>query len=383
MALDFDLTPEQEQLRKDTREYALKELKPHSPEWDKKAEFPWDAVHQMADKGLMGFVYPKRLGGSERSNVDLGIVVEELARGDMVCGFIVTIQNAWGQPPAYWGDDFLKEVVKGKQVFAIGSTEPGMGSDSTNPGCTARKEGDEWVINGVKRYISFVPAAQVMGTTCRTLPGSKGMHGISYIKVELDRPGVTIKEIDEFGLRHHKLGNIVLKDVRVPLTNMMAEEHRGMYAVFDRWGIMRILNAMTAMGTAMQGLDDCIEYVKRRQAFGRPVGKFEAVQFRIVEDYTNLELARLMAYKGLWLADKGRLPNIREAAMVKSFGVIAACKALDNCMQNMGAFGYTDDSRIGQRYRDARCMELGNGTYDIMKIMLGRLLLGDEYVPYK
>lgn len=383
MALNFDFTEEQEKFRQEVREYALKELMPRSSYWDQHEEFPWDAVKEMAKMGLMGLVQPKRLGGQERSLVDLGIAVEELARGDMVCGFIVTIQNAWVMPPVNWGEDLVRDIVKGEKVIAIGSTEPGMGSDSTNPSTVARHEGDEYVINGVKRYISFVPAAYAMGTTCRTLPDSKGMHGISYIKVELDRPGVKVSAIGEFGIRAHQLGNIVLKDVRVPVTNLMAEEHRGMYAVFDRWGVMRILNTMSTLGTAQQALADTIEYVKRRKAFGRPIGKFEAVQFRIVEDYTNLEMARLMAYNGLWQADQGRLPNIREAAMVKSFGTVAAARCIDNCIQNHGALGYTTDLLLEQRYRDARAMQIGNGSLDIMKIMLGRILLGDECVPYR
>lgn len=381
MALNFDFTEEQERFRQTVRKYALKKLTPRSVYWDQHEEFPWDAVKEMAQMGLMGLVHSKRLGGQEKGLVDLGIAVEELARGDAVCGFVVAVQNAWGLL-VDWGEDLIRDVVKGTKVFAIGATEPGIGSDATNPETTAVRQGDEWVINGAKRYISFAPAAYAMGTTCRTLPGSKGMHGISYIKIELDRPGVTTVPISEFGIRAHQLGHIVLKDVRVPASNMMAEEHRGMYAVFDRWGIMRILNTLVSVGTAEQALADTIEYVKKRKAFGRPIGKFEAVQFRVVEDYTNLELTKLMAYQGLWLADQGRLPNIKEAAMVKSFGAVAAARCVDNCIQNQGALGYTSELLL-QRYRDARAMQLANGSIDIMKLMLGRLLLGNECIPYR
>lgn len=386
MALDFDFTEEQEKLRQEVREFALKELAPNADYWDEHEVLPWEAIGKMGEKGFQGLAMPKKLGGSEQGFVSAGIACEELARGDIVCAFVQGAVSGWGPCPDgikdWWGDDFLRDVVKGKKLFAVGSSEPGAGSDAASEKTSAVREGDEYVINGVKRFISFVPGATIMGTSCQTAP-KKGLFGVSWIKVELDRPGVTITSIPEMGLRGHQLGNIVLKDVRVPVSNRMAEEHRGLYAVFNRWGLMRIYNTMYPLGAAMQSIDETIEWVKRRVAFGRPIGKFEAVQFRIVEDYTNIELTRLMAYRGLWLADKGRLPNIREAAMVKHFGQQACARAIDNCLQNHGAYGYQSDKPFDRRYRAVRGFQLGNGTNDIMKIMLGRLILGEEMVPYR
>ncbi len=382
MALDFDFTEEQEQFRQQVREFALKELAPRSAQWDEREEFPWDGLKMMANMGLMGLVFPKRLGGQEKGYVELAIAAEELGRGDITCAFLCSGKNCWGQPPVQWGDDVLREQIRGEKVFCIATTEPGGGSDSRTIRTEARRKGNDYIINGVKRYVSWATVAHCAGFTCRTVR-EDGQPGESFIKIELDSPGVTVTPIREFGVRAHQLANIVLRDVRVPVSNLLLEEHKGMAGVFDRWGLMRILNTFYPLGAAQQSLEETIEYVKHRQAFGRPIGKFEAVQFRIVEDYINIELARMIGYKGMWLADQGRLPNIREAAMTKAFGTVAACRAIDNCIQNCGSLGYSRELPLEQRYRDARAFQIANGTVDIMKIMLGRLLLGDECVPYR
>ena len=191
--MDFEFSEEQERLRLEVRKFARDELAPHSAEWDREERFPREGVRRIGEKGYMGTLFPKRLGGQAKSHVELGIVVEELARGDMSCAFTVAVQNGWGQEPVRWEDDFLREVIKGNEVFAIGSTEPGMGSDSTAPMTSATLEGDTYVVRGVKKYISFAPVAKYMGCTCRTLPNSTGMKGISYLNIPMDAAGVTAR----------------------------------------------------------------------------------------------------------------------------------------------------------------------------------------------
>lgn len=380
--MNFEFSAEQEGLRAEVREFALKELAPHSAEWDKAEGFPWQAVNLMGQKGYMGILFPKSLGGKEMSHVDLGIVVEELARGDSSCAFICAVQNGWGQKPVDWGDDFLREVIKGMKVFAVGSTEPGMGSDSTAPATTAILEGDTYVVKGVKKFISFAPVATFTGCTCRTLPDSEGMKGISYLKIPMDSPGVKIESIPELGIRAHTLGTIYLNDVRVPRSSLLLEEHRGMYGVFDKWNLMRVLNTVNPLGAAQQSLEETVEYAKHRMAFGRPIAKNEAVQFKIVDDHISIEAARLLAYKALWLMDE-RKPAAKAASMAKAFGTVAAFHTADDCLQNFGAIGYSRLLPIEQRLRDIRAWQLGNGSVEMMKAIVGTELIGREFQAYR
>ncbi len=380
--MDFNFSPEQDKLRLEVREFARSELAPHSAEWDREERFPWEAAKLMGERGYIGTMFPKRLGGQERSHVDLGIIVEELARGDSNCAFVVAVQNGWGQEPVKWGDDFLREVIKGDKVFAVGSTEPGMGSDSTAPRTTATLEGDTYVLRGVKKYISFAPVATFMGCTCRTLPDSVGMKGISYLKIPMDAPGVKVTSISEMGMRAHTLGRIDLTNVRIPRSELLLPEHKGMYQVFSKWNLMRVLNTINPLGAALQSLDETIEYVKSRKAFGRPIAKNEAVQFKIVDDYISIEAARMLVYRALSLMDEDK-PTAKAAAMAKAFGTVVAFRAIDDCLQNNGAFAYTSESPIEQRFRDIRSWQLANGSVEMMKAIVGTELLGREYQAYK
>jgi len=380
--MDFNFSPEQDKLRLEVREFARSELAPHSAEWDREERFPWEATKLMGERGYIGTMFPKRLGGQERSHVDLGIIVEELARGDSNCAFVVAVQNGWGQEPVNWGDDFLREVIKGNKVFAVGSTEPGMGSDSTAPRSTATLEGDTYVLRGVKKYISFAPVATFMGCTCRTLPDSVGMKGISYLKIPMDAPGVKVTSISEMGMRAHTLGRIDLTNVRIPRSELLLPEHKGMYQVFAKWNLMRVLNTINPLGAALQSLDETIEYVKSRKAFGRPIAKNEAVQFKIVDDYISIEAARMLVYRALSLMDEDK-PAAKAAAMAKAFGTVVAFRAIDDCLQNNGAFAYTSESPIEQRFRDIRSWQLANGSVEMMKAIVGTELLGREYQAYK
>lgn len=380
--MDFEFSSSEQRLAAEVREFAHEHLYPHAAAWDREERFPWEAVRLMAKRGYMGAMFPKNLGGSEMSHVEMGIIVEELARGDASCAFICAVQNGWGQQPVQWGDDFIREVIRGEAVFAIGSTEPGMGSDATAPKTSAVLDGDEYVINGVKKYISFAPVAKFTGCTCRTLPDSVGMKGISYLNVPMDAPGVRVISIHELGLRAHTLGTVVMNDVRVPRENLLLPEHRGMYGVFDKWNLMRVLNTLNGIGAAEQSLDETIEYAKNRHAFGQPIVKNEAVNFRIVDDYMALEAAKMLAYRALWLMDKGR-PAAMAAAMAKAYGTVAAFRVADDCLQNHGAAGYSSSLPIERRFRDIRAWQLGNGSVDMMKAIVGTELIGREYQAYK
>ena len=381
MTMDFDFDEEQEKFRTRLRELTKKELAPLAFRWDETSQFPWESLKILAREGYTGLVYPQELGGQGKTYVELGIMAEELGRVDQSLGFVACLQNSWGQPPVMWPDEVRRGVITAQKFLAFAFTEPGTGSDSAAIMTEGRREGDEWVINGVKRYISFLPAASVAAVTVRTSPGSSA-RGISLIMVELDRPGVTVRTIPEMGLRGHGLGTIIMKEVRVPYLNLLTEEGRGLYTVFDRWDIARCLNTLYPLGAATEAIELAVERAKRRGAFGRPLIKYEAVQFRLVESYIEVEMAKMLAYKALWMVDRGRKIS-KEAAMVKAYGVPAAYRCIDGCLQTFGASGYTPETPLERHLRDARGFMLGNGTPDIMRIIVGRELWGNEVVPYR
>lgn len=379
--MGYHFSEKQEQFRARAREFVQAEIAPNSAKYEERGELPLDALKKMGEAGLLNIHYPKRFGGQASGFVDIGIATEEMGRGDVSCGLMIAGTNTWGSELP-WGRQLQRAFMRGEKMNCGGYTEPNAGSDAAGYRTTAVREGEEYVINGVKRYISFIPGAQAMAVAVKTAP-EKGAYGMSLVRVDLDthRQGIKITPIPELGMVAHMFGNIVFKNVRVPVSNLIASEGKGFYMLEKVWNVMRCLNALNCLGAAQASLEESIEYVKRRKAFGLPIGKYQAVQFRIAEDYTRIEAARFLCYSGLEMADRG-LDNRKESAMAKWFGATVSFQAIDNALQNHGSFGYTKLLPIERRWRDVRCFQIANGTVDIMKSIIGRQLLGKEYSSY-
>jgi len=242
------------------------------------------------------------------------------------------------------------------------------------------REGD-YVLNGEKQMVTNPMEASAFIVFAKTKPEA-GAHGISAFLVPMDTPGISRYRFPTMGPRLTSFGGFVMNNVLVPKENLIGQENGGFYALMKTFDSLRVLLALYSIGLAEASLDEAIDYVKHRIAFGSPIGKFESVQFRIAEDSTLIEAARLLCYKALWLISRGER-STKESAMAKWWSPMVAFNAINNCIQNRGAVGYTSETHDELRLRDARGMWFADGTADIMKIIVGREILGKDFVPYR
>jgi len=380
--LDFEFTGEQELFRRTVREFARKEIAPKIREYERKEEFPWDIFRKMGKSGLLGLRLPKQYGGQEADAVTMGILQEELARvgwqiplGDIL-GEILALHG-----PEHLKSDWLPALVKGEKMLGVANTEPSAGSDAAAIATRAVRKGDNYVLNGEKQFITGIDECAAYCILAKTDP-DKGAKGVSMFLVETNTPGVEKYKLDALGWKLFSFGGLVLKDVAVPATNLIGEENQGFMYVMETFDLMRALIAIWCVGMAEESLDENIEYVKQRKAFGRPIAKFESVQSRIVEGYTKIEAARLLCYRTLWLKDKGQKIT-KHSSMVKWYAPILAFNVVNDCLQNRGALGYTTECLDEYRLREIRGASIGDGTTDINKIVVARELLGREFLPYR
>lgn len=381
MGLSFSFTEEQELFKKVIKEFAEKEVKPKIKDYEMRGEWPWDIWKKMGDVGILGLPYPKEYGGQEADAVTTGIAAEEIARAGGPYP-----ANIWGTVLATFGSDELKErwipkVVRGETLIGVGSTEPGGGSDAAGIVTKAYREGDDYIVEGEKQFVSHIKESEAFLVTVRT--GEEPRHrGISMLLVELDRPGIEKYYFKTMGWWSHSFGGIRFNKVRVPVTNRVGEENKGFTYLMKAFDFARVLLALWAIGMAEGSLEETMEYVKSRKAFGKPLAKYEAVQFKIAEDFTKLEAAKLLCYRALWLKDQGK-DHVKESAMAKYYALKAACETLDDMIQLNGAQGITTEVDHERRYRDVRGIRIGDGTDEIMKIIIARELLGREFLPYR
>jgi cyclohexanecarboxyl-CoA dehydrogenase len=380
--LDFNFTEEQELFRRTVREFAQKEIAPKIHEHERNARFPWDIYRKMGKAGLLGLRLPKEYGGQEADATTMAIAVEEFARA----GWQIPLGDIMAEILYLHGsqqlrDKWLHSLVTGEKMLGIASTEPSVGSDAGSISTRAVRKGDEYVISGEKQCITGINECAAYCLMARTGQRSDA-KGVSMLLVETDLPGLEKYLFDALGWRLFTFGGFVLKDVRIPTSNLIGEENRGFYYVMETFDLMRAYIALWTVGMAEAALDESIEYVKQRKAFGSPIGKFESVQFRIAEDYTALQAARLLCYRAFWLKDKKR-PFTRDSAMIKFWVPQIAFNVVNDCMQNRGAVGFTTETLDEYRLREIRGSMIGDGTTDIMKMVVARELLGREFIPYR
>jgi cyclohexanecarboxyl-CoA dehydrogenase len=378
MALDFSFTPEQDAFRQHVRDFARREIQPYVREWDEVEQLPTRGIYKkMADAGLLGISAPKALGGQERPYVDLGIAIEELARVDTSCAIICSVNNTMPTLVPGWGDDVVRAVFRGEKMLSIATSEEDAGSDVSNIQTRAEVVDGHFVITGKKIHVSLMPGAHYMGVTAKVV-GPDGKGRITFIKVPSDSPGVSCEHMPEMGARGHQLAIVHFDKVRVPATDVLGGKGDGKRVMYARWGVSRCLSALNGLGAAQQVLDDTIEFVRRKQVYGRPIGMYQAISFPIIEHYTRVEACRLMAYKGLWMSDVGENPQ-KQAGMAKWNGVVTSVDAIGACLQMYGAAGYLKDLGVERRLRDVMALLFTGGTINIMKIIVVQELLGKAF----
>jgi cyclohexanecarboxyl-CoA dehydrogenase len=381
--MDFGFSEEQELFRKTVRQFTEREVRPHYAERERADYDLRSFLQKMAQLDLLGLRVPAEYGGVDTSYVNVGIATEELSRGDYNVGTLIVSnvisaeilsRHAADRVKAEW----LRDIVAGRRHVALALTEPHCGSDAAGLTTRAVRDGDEYVISGEKSSTSQVDADAciVFVRTGQTA----GARGISAILVPLDAPGLGTSRFTDLGMKLSRRGALHFDGVRVPAHNLLGEEGHGFYDVMNQFDYSRAIIAVQCVATAMQSVDETLEYVKTRTAFGQPIARYEGVSFPIAEAMAKLEAARLLCYKALWLRDKN-LPHAKEAAMAKWLGPKLAVEAIHQMLLLHGHAGYSSDYPHGQRLRDVIGHQIGDGTGEIMKLIIARETLGREFRP--
>lgn len=380
--MDFRLSEEDALLQRTLRQYALEHLLPESAAWREKP-YPREKVRELGELGVLGIRAPEEYGGAGGTYVSMGVAAEELSRGDFSISYFVQLSAiAAGLLCRHerLAAEWVPAVVTGERIVAFGLTEPGVGSDAANLSTTARRDGGDLVVNGEKASITFAGLADACVVFART--GGPGAAGISAVFVPLDVPGVSRRVYSSAGGHLTQRGSLFFDDVRVPAADQVGAEGAGFVAAMEAFDYNRAIIALACIGAALQSLDETVEYVKQRVAFGKPLARHEGVAFQVAEHLAQLRAARLTAYETLAAADEGR-PHTMEAAVAKLLGPRAAAEAVHACLLLHGWSGYGTDMPFDQRLRDIIGLEIGDGTPEMMKAVIARDTFGREFSAYK
>jgi alkylation response protein AidB-like acyl-CoA dehydrogenase len=381
--MDFKLTRTQKEIQKAVRDFCKGEFdKDLILELERKHEFPTRVWKKACDIGLMGVHFPEKYAGQDMGCMECILVVEELCRNDSTMGAAVALAGFASELLLHYGSEDLKErflpaVAEGRMLSAGAFTEPDHGSDITSLDTTAVKEGQEWVINGTKIFITNGGLAGFYNVLCQTDPDADpGYRGMSVILVEGDRPGLTTQDVgDKMGIRMMATTEVNFKDVRVPLSNLVGEENRGFYQVLNFFDESRIQVAAQALGTAQGAFDRALAYIQKREQFGRKIAQFQVNQHKIADMATRIELARLITYKAAWNYDQGHI-DPKLTSMAKMVAARTAVEVCDEAIQLMGGYGYMAEYEVERFYRDAKITEIYEGTKEIQKNTIAAGLLG-------
>ncbi len=379
--MDFALSPQHEEIRRTVRDFAERRIKPVADELERRGEFPMDIIREAAGLGLLGVPFPEEIGGTGLDSLAYAITVEELSRASGSIGIIVSAHTSLGCNPLWLaGTDaqkerYLRPLASGEVIGAYGLTEPGAGSDSRGTRTRAHRDGDAWVLNGGKRFITN---AGVAGTYIVTAVTDREEESgkISAFIVEADTPGFSIGRMEEkMGLHASNTGELLFDDCRIPAANMLGPEGEGDKLFLKTLDGGRIGIAAMALGLAQAAYEAASAYAKERQQFGRPIASFQGVAFMIADMAVKIDAARLMTYRAAWLKDGGK-PYTTEAAMAKLFASEVARDVTNDAVQVHGGYGYVTEYHVERYLRDAKLTEIGEGTSQIQRMVIARNLLG-------
>ncbi|HXZ87635.1 MAG TPA: acyl-CoA dehydrogenase family protein [Candidatus Binataceae bacterium] len=379
--MDFAFNPEQELLRQTLADFAARELAPHYMARDNDADLPREVVRKLAELGLCAPMVDSSYGGQALDYVALGIAHEEIARADFNAAYVLLLTALVGAIVAAHGDDrqksaFLPPICRGEIVPALGVTEPAGGSDAAHVKLAARRDGDSYRLDGEKTSISFASWADTALVMARTGTLDQGAHGVSAFYVDLRSPGVSRNRFKDLGSRAIGRGQIFFDGVRVPAQARVGGEGAGFVQVMQGFDFSRSLIGLMCIGAAEQSVDETCKYVADRQAFGGSLARFEGVSFPLAEAAVKLRAARLLCYEALWLKDRGQ-PHGWVAAGAKWWAPELAAQVLHQCLLLHGHLGFSMDLPHQQRMRDVIGLEIGDGTAQIMKLLVARALLGN------
>ena len=356
------------------------EVIPVAREIDEKGDFPFDLFKKIADMGILGIRYPRKVGGSGGTTTLYCISMEELARGLLSLAATTAMQCLMGTNGLYlYGtkemhEDYLRPAMRGEKIGAFQLTEPEAGSDLGAVRTSATKVDDGWVINGMKTWSTSGPYGHFHTVLCQTDP-SKGLKGLMFFFIPSDTPGFShSKKFDCLGTRTSSLSEIYFNNCHVPDEYMLGELGRGLNVLLTILAEIRIMTACLALGLHRAAMDDAIKYCKERSQFGKQIGKYQLIQAKIANMAVNLEAGHLMSYKVTHLIDN-KVACLNEASMAKYFTVESACSACDEAMRIYGAYGYSMEYNVQRYYRDNRFLLYGGGTHEVLQTTIARQYL--------
>jgi acyl-CoA dehydrogenase len=381
--MDFGLSAEQEQMREEVRRFADNEVAPVASEYDREEAYPHDVVETAADMGLTGANIPVEYGGAGYSTLDVAIIVEELFAVDP--GIALSIVAASFGADAIIGfgtedqkEKYLRPVATGEAVMGTAISEPDVGSDVSSVSTRAEKDGDEWVINGQKMWITNGSVGDYFVVVCETDPDAAGRYnGFSQIVVEADRDGFEAQKITgKLGIRASDTAELLFDDVRVPEENLVGTRGAGFLQLMQFFDETRTAVAAQGVGIAKGAAERALEYAQEREQFGQPISDFQAIQHKLADMYTRTEAARQLTYKSAWSVDEADDQLTMLASMAKEFASRVAVDVADEALQIHGGAGYVDDFDVERLYRDAKITQIYEGTTEIQKNIIARELLG-------
>jgi alkylation response protein AidB-like acyl-CoA dehydrogenase len=379
--MQLDLTEDQIAIRDHIRELCRAEFAPHAARWDHEAEEPREAVTKLAEQGLLGMAIPEEWGGLGYDTRTTTMVVEELARVSAALAIMIAVHNSVGAYPIYrFGTDeqrkrFLPRLVS-KDLGAFCLSEPGCGSDAAALETTAVKDGGHYVLNGAKNWVTNGQQAGTYLVFAKT-DRAAGAKGISAFIVERGAPGLLLgKPEDKMGLRGSDTVALTLEDLKVPADQRLGAEGEGFRIAMSVLDAGRIGVAAQAIGVMQAAFEEAARYAQQRQAFGGPLAKLQAVQFKLADMERRIQASRLLMRKAAWLKDTDQ-PHTREAAMCKLYASESATHVTHQAIQIHGGYGYVKDYAVERYYRDARVMEIYEGVSEIQRLVIARSLLKD------
>ncbi len=379
--MDFDLSEEHRLLRQSVRGFVDKEIAPRARHIDESGEFPWPAIKGLAKLGLLGLNIAEEYGGAGADHLSAAILLEEIGRGCGSTGLIVAAHLGLACGPlALFGTEeqkrrWLAPMAQGDMLGCLGLTEPGSGSDLRGTRTKAIHDGDSWVINGAKMWLTNGAEAGAAILLCRTGDFDQERSGsLSHIIVPTDTPGMHFESPEsKMGLHGSHTYALTIEDVRVPAANLLGPEGRGLAQTLTVLDGGRVGIAALSLGLAQAAYEAACDYAASRKTFGAPIKEHQAVAFMLADMVTEIEAARWLVYRAAWLRDQGR-PYTKEASIAKLFATEAAERIARNAIQIHGGFGYSRQYPVERIYRDARLMTIGEGTSEVQRLVISRFI---------
>ena len=378
--MDFELSEEQKQIKMSVREFAEAEIAPHVMEWDEAQHFPIELKPKLAELGLMGVIFPEEYGGAGMGYIEYATIIDELSRVDGSVGISVAAHNSLCSNHIYeFGTEeqkqkYLVPLARGEHLGAWGLTEPSAGSDASGTRSTAVRQGDGWVVNGSKNFITHAINADTCVAVAVTDRAQKS-RGITAFVFEKGMQGFSpSKKENKLGLRASETASVIFEDCHVPDANRLGEEGQGFINAMQILDGGRISIAALAVGIAQGAYESALRYSKERQQFGKPISEFQAIQFKLANMATQIDAARLLMYRAAWLKDQKRKVT-KESSMAKLFASEMSVNVCEEAIQIHGGYGYTKDYPPEKYWRDSKLCTIGEGTSEIQRLIIARELL--------